>query len=62
VGRIPFALIAPQPRDANRLACKAEPPGNLFEWSSLLEQLQHHVDRLLTVLEIPPPLAFGTTE
>jgi hypothetical protein len=47
---------------SNRRAPKVEPAGNLFEWSSLFEQLQHRVYRLLAVLEILPPLAFGTTE
>jgi hypothetical protein len=47
---------------SDRLARKAEPSGNLFEWGSPFDQLQHRVDRLLAVLEILPPLALGTTE
>jgi hypothetical protein len=47
---------------SDRLARKAKPFGNLFEWGSPFDQLRHRVDRLLAVLEILPPLALGTTE
>jgi len=47
---------SPPPRAIRRTVWRArvEPAGNLFEWSSLFEQPQHRVDRLLAVLEILP--------